>query len=125
MSKFESEDMFSFFDDKTSDSKKENSTDTAILSNEETTQTINQEADLSEILNLTPKKPQHKPSRPKTSPSKTKAEKMATKQREISISEFFAKNKQLLGFDSPKKALLTTIKEEIIEMIIMAKLIIE
>ena len=36
---------------------------------------------------------------------------MAAKQREISVSEFFAKNRHLLGFDNPSKALLTTIKE--------------
>ena len=41
------------------------------------------------------------------------AEKMASKQREISISEFFSKNRHLLGFDNPKKALLTTIKEAV------------
>ncbi len=38
---------------------------------------------------------------------------MATKQREISISEFFTKNRHLLGFDNPSKALLTTIKEAV------------
>jgi len=38
---------------------------------------------------------------------------MAAKQREISISEFFTKNRHLLGFDSPAKALLTTIKEAV------------
>jgi len=36
---------------------------------------------------------------------------MATKIREISISEFFAKNRHLLGFDNPLKALLTTVRE--------------
>jgi DNA topoisomerase-6 subunit B len=36
---------------------------------------------------------------------------MATKQREISVSEFFMKNRHLLGFDSPSRALLTTVKE--------------
>src|SRR5512137_2244968 len=39
------------------------------------------------------------------------AETMAQKQREISVSEFFLKNRHLLGFDNPRKALLTTIKE--------------
>ena len=38
---------------------------------------------------------------------------MAAKQREISISEFFTKNRHLLGFDNPSKALLTTIKEAV------------
>lgn len=41
------------------------------------------------------------------------AETMATKQREISVSEFFAKNRHLLGFDNPRKALLTTVKEAV------------
>ena len=38
---------------------------------------------------------------------------MAKKQREISISEFFTKNRHLLGFDNPRKALLTAIKEAV------------
>jgi DNA topoisomerase-6 subunit B len=38
---------------------------------------------------------------------------MALKQRDISISEFFTKNRHLLGFDNPRKALLTTIKEAV------------
>lgn len=41
------------------------------------------------------------------------AEDLALKQREISISEFFTKNRHLLGFDNPRKALLTTIKEAV------------
>jgi len=39
------------------------------------------------------------------------AEDMARRQREISVAEFFTKNRHLLGFDNPRKALLTTIKE--------------
>ena len=38
---------------------------------------------------------------------------MAAQQREISVSEFFTKNRHLLGFDSPTKALLTTVKEAV------------
>ena len=38
---------------------------------------------------------------------------MAQKQRDISVSEFFAKNRHLLGFDNPRKALLTTVKEAV------------
>ncbi len=38
---------------------------------------------------------------------------MAAQQREISISEFFTKNRHLLGFDNPRKALLTTVKEAV------------
>jgi len=41
------------------------------------------------------------------------AETMASKQRDISVSEFFAKNRHLLGFDNPRKALLTTVKEAV------------
>ncbi len=41
------------------------------------------------------------------------ASSMAAQQREISVSEFFTKNRHLLGFDSPTKALLTTIKEAV------------
>jgi DNA topoisomerase-6 subunit B len=38
---------------------------------------------------------------------------MAARQREISVSEFFTKNRHLLGFDNPQKALLTAIKEAV------------
>lgn len=38
---------------------------------------------------------------------------LAAKQREISVSEFFAKNRHLLGFDNPAKSLLTTVKEAV------------
>ncbi|MCW5764692.1 MAG: DNA topoisomerase VI subunit B [Phycisphaeraceae bacterium] len=41
------------------------------------------------------------------------AETMAARQRDISVSEFFAKNRHLLGFDNPRKALLTTVKEAV------------
>lgn len=41
------------------------------------------------------------------------AESMAKRQRDISVSEFFAKNRHLLGFDNPKKALLTAVKEAV------------
>jgi len=42
-----------------------------------------------------------------------KAQAMAARQREISVSEFFAKNRHLLGFDNPRKALLTAVKEAV------------
>ncbi len=41
------------------------------------------------------------------------AESMAAQQRDISVSEFFAQNRHLLGFDNPRKALLTAIKEAV------------
>src|SRR5438093_5073947 len=39
------------------------------------------------------------------------AQERAKKQREISVSEFFERNKQILGYDSATKALLTAVKE--------------
>jgi DNA topoisomerase-6 subunit B len=45
--------------------------------------------------------------------SRETAETMAAKQKDISVSEFFAKNRHLLGFDNPRKALLTTVKEAV------------
>ena len=41
------------------------------------------------------------------------AETLAAKQKDIAVSEFFAKNRHLLGFDNPRKALLTTVKEAV------------
>ena len=41
------------------------------------------------------------------------AEAMAGHQREISVSEFFTKNRHLLGFDNKRKGLLTTVKEAV------------
>ncbi|RMG11337.1 MAG: DNA topoisomerase VI subunit B [Deltaproteobacteria bacterium] len=41
------------------------------------------------------------------------AAEMASRQREISVSEFFTKNRHLLGFDSPSRALLTAVKEAV------------
>src|SRR5688572_23135943 len=46
-----------------------------------------------------PKKPERR---------RVTAEHMAEKQREISISEFFTKNRHLLGFDNASRALLTS-----------------
>ena len=47
---------------------------------------------------------------PKAAPS---AVEMGARQREISVSEFFTKNRHLLGFDNPRKALLTCVKEAV------------
>ncbi|MDD5309414.1 MAG: DNA topoisomerase VI subunit B [Deltaproteobacteria bacterium] len=55
-------------------------------------------------------KPAGKPEKPKR---RATAESMATRQREISVAEFFSKNRHLLGFDNPSKALLTTVKEAV------------
>lgn len=55
----------------------------------------------------TAKSARRRASRPET------AETLAAKQRDISVSEFFAKNRHLLGFDNPRKALLTAVKEAV------------
>ena len=41
------------------------------------------------------------------------ATEMAAQQRDISVAEFFAKNRHLLGFDTPQRALLTAVKEAV------------
>lgn len=41
------------------------------------------------------------------------AERLAKKQKEISVSEFFEKNRQILGFDSMTKALIMGVKEAV------------
>ncbi len=41
------------------------------------------------------------------------AEELARKQRSISVAEFFEKNKHLLGFDSPTRGIITTVKEAV------------
>ena len=50
---------------------------------------------------------------PRPTKRRATAEKLAAGQRDISVSEFFAKNRHLLGFDSPRKALLTSVKEAV------------
>ncbi|NNL84054.1 MAG: DNA topoisomerase VI subunit B [Myxococcales bacterium] len=54
--------------------------------------------------------PKKKAAAPKAR-SRASATDLARGQRDISVSEFFAKNRHLLGFDNPSKALLTTVKE--------------
>src|SRR6195256_516781 len=56
------------------------------------------------------KTPDAKPAKPTTT---TSAVEMGARQREISVSEFFTKNRHLLGFDNPRKALLTCVKEAV------------
>jgi DNA topoisomerase-6 subunit B len=51
------------------------------------------------------------PARAAAAGSRATAQSMAQKQREISVSEFFVKNRHLLGFDNPRKALLTAVRE--------------
>jgi len=43
----------------------------------------------------------------------TLADDLAQQQRSISVAEFFEKNKHLLGFDSPTRGVITTIKEAV------------
>lgn len=43
----------------------------------------------------------------------TTAQKLAKSQKEISVSEFFEKNRQILGFDSPIKSLIMGVKEAV------------
>jgi len=50
---------------------------------------------------------------PQRRSSPSMAERLAREQREISVSEFFSKNRHLLGFDNPQKALLTAVKEAV------------
>jgi DNA topoisomerase VI subunit B len=55
------------------------------------------------------------PAKPAPTPPKAglSAVEMGARQREISVSEFFTKNRHLLGFDNPRKALLTCVKEAV------------
>ncbi len=46
-------------------------------------------------------------------PPPTVAQQLAAKQREISVAEFFERNRQILGFDNPQRSLLTTVKEAV------------
>jgi DNA topoisomerase-6 subunit B len=46
-------------------------------------------------------------------PARRTAQELAAGQREISVAEFFTKNRHLLGFDNPRKALLTAVKEAV------------
>jgi DNA topoisomerase VI subunit B len=60
-----------------------------------------------------PKTEAEQPPPPSEPKRRATAESMASRQREISVSEFFTKNRHLLGFDNPAKALLTTVKEAV------------
>ena len=51
--------------------------------------------------------------RPKSTYKGATAQEMGARQRDISVAEFFQKNRHLLGFDNPRKALLTTVKEAV------------
>jgi len=59
--------------------------------------------------------PQDRPGRKgaKAKRRRESAESLGRRQREISVAEFFQKNRHLLGFDNPAKALLTATKEAV------------
>ena len=72
--------------------------------------------DQSQTMTKTSPTDADQPARSRKQRGKTRgetAESMAKQQREISVSEFFAKNRHLLGFDNKRKALLTTVKEAV------------
>ena len=62
------------------------------------------------MATLSPPKPGPRAPQP---PPAVSAVEMGARQREISVSEFFTKNRHLLGFDNPRKALLTCVKEAV------------
>src|SRR2546422_2981510 len=57
--------------------------------------------------------PKSQPTAPPKPKPGVSAVEMGTRQRAISVSEFFTKNRHLLGFDNPRKALLTCVKEAV------------
>src|SRR5438309_8603821 len=63
-------------------------------------------------MKSSPPAPKPKPAAPPPRTTLTAVE-MGARQREISVSEFFTKNRHLLGFDNPRKALLTCAKEAV------------
>jgi DNA topoisomerase-6 subunit B len=54
-----------------------------------------------------------KPARRKATKSRGASADPASKARDISVAEFFEKNRHMLGFDSPAKALLMAVKEAV------------
>src|SRR6267142_428614 len=57
-------------------------------------------------MKSSPPAPKPKPAAPPPRATLSAVE-MGARQREISVSEFFTKNRHLLGFDNPRKALVT------------------
>src|SRR6266446_2738134 len=57
--------------------------------------------------------PKSQPTAPPKPKPGVSAVEMGARQRDISVSEFFTKNRHLLGFDNPRKALLTCVKEAV------------
>lgn len=77
-----------------------------------TVEEITEDMDVETPIDAAATEPKVKKKRTRTTVAGT-AESMAAKQRDISVSEFFAKNRHLLGFDNPRKALLTAVKEAV------------
>lgn len=67
----------------------------------------------SQISPPAPPSSRKKPQGAERTASAVTAVEMGARQREISVSEFFTKNRHLLGFDNPRKALLTCVKEAV------------
>src|SRR6184192_4479971 len=63
-------------------------------------------------MKSSPPAPTPKPAVPPPKPTVSAVE-LGAQQREISVSEFFTKNRHLLGCDNPRKALLTCVKEAV------------
>ena len=59
-----------------------------------------------------PQSPASKKPDSRVAPAVTAVE-MGARQGEIFVSEFFSKNRHLLGFDNPRNALLTCVKEAV------------
>src|SRR2546428_834221 len=57
--------------------------------------------------------PKSQPTAPPNPKPWVSAVEMGARQREISVYEFFTKNRDVLGFDNPRKALLTCVKEAV------------
>lgn len=81
-------------------------TETVVVTETEMVADIEPAADLETAAELE-SVPKIKPKR------RSNARAMAKGQRAISISEFFTKNRHLLGFDNPSKALLTAVREAV------------
>ncbi|MCF7866812.1 DNA topoisomerase VI subunit B [Candidatus Woesearchaeota archaeon] len=87
--------------------------DTNLQDYDEKTQNQTQESTIKEPIKEPVKQNEPNKKEIPTNSSDSKAHEMAKSQREISIAEFFEKNRHLLGFDNKRKALLTTIKEAV------------
>jgi DNA topoisomerase-6 subunit B len=66
------------------------------------------------LFDLAEDVPQKKtPARQKAAPRRAGSDDPAARARDISVAEFFEKNRHMLGFDSPTKAILMAVKEAV------------